>query len=75
MVIAYQNEVAEAVEIDGEPHVVFRPLVEALGLDFASQLTKLKGKSWACVAKIATRLPGDTQRREHIVVNLKTLKR
>jgi hypothetical protein len=34
------------VDVDGKPHIVFRPAVEALGLDYASQITKLRDRSW-----------------------------
>lgn len=33
--------------IGGEPHVVFRPAVEKIGLDYSTQLRKLKSRSWA----------------------------
>jgi len=33
-----------AVEIDGKPHVVLKPAIEALGLDFKSQHRKIAGK-------------------------------
>lgn len=35
------------VLVDGEPHVVFRPAVEAIGLDYSTQLRKLRDRSWA----------------------------
>lgn len=41
-------------EIDGKAIAAFRPIVQMLGMDYSSQLTKLKGKSWACMVKIAT---------------------
>ncbi|WP_311775656.1 phage antirepressor N-terminal domain-containing protein [Corynebacterium testudinoris] len=63
---------AEAVEVDGEPYVVFRPLVESIGLDYASQFTKLKGKSWATVVK-STTVGGDGRNREMTAINIKTL--
>lgn len=37
----------ETVMVDGEPHVVFRPAVEAIGLDYSTQLRKLRDRSWA----------------------------
>ena len=43
-----------ATQIDGKPVAAFRPIVEMLGMDYSSQLAKLKGKSWAVMAKIAT---------------------
>lgn len=37
--------------VDGKPHIVLKPAVEALGLDFSTQLTKLKTRSWAVVGQ------------------------
>jgi len=61
-----------AVEIDGKPHVVLKPAIEALGLDFKSQHRKIAGKSWASVVNMTMQVPGDTQRREMTVVDVRT---
>lgn len=37
----------DTVMVDGEPHVVFRPAVEAIGLDYSTQLRKIRERSWA----------------------------
>ncbi|MCY0962456.1 phage antirepressor N-terminal domain-containing protein [Streptomyces sp. H27-H5] len=37
--------------IDGQPHIVLKPAVESLGLDFSTQLAKLRGRSWATVGQ------------------------
>lgn len=34
---------------DGKPHVILKPAIEELGLDFRTQLRKLKTRSWAVV--------------------------
>jgi len=39
------------VLIDGIPHIVFRPAVEALGVSYPRQYRKLKTRSWATVAQ------------------------
>lgn len=44
----------QTVMVDGEPHVVFRPAVEAIGLDYSTQLRKLRGRSWASRRDIPT---------------------
>jgi hypothetical protein len=44
----------DTVMVDGEPHVVFRPAVEAIGLSYPAQLRKLKDRSWASRCDIAT---------------------
>ncbi|MGW4181302.1 phage antirepressor N-terminal domain-containing protein [Streptomyces albidoflavus] len=35
------------VLVDGQPHVVFRPAVDQIGLDYSTQLRKLRDRSWA----------------------------
>ena len=37
----------QTVSVEGEPHVVFRPAVEAIGLDYSTQLRKIRDRSWA----------------------------
>jgi hypothetical protein len=42
------------IEVDGKPHVVLRPALEALGLDYSTQLAKLRQRSWAVVGQSPT---------------------
>lgn len=49
---------------DGKRLAALKPIADYFGLDWAGQFTKLKGKSWACIEKFSTQLPGDAQRRE-----------
>ncbi|MFE7233986.1 phage antirepressor N-terminal domain-containing protein [Streptomyces sp. NPDC057596] len=44
----------DTVMVDSEPHVVFRPAVEAIGLDYSTQLRKLRDRSWASRRDIPT---------------------
>jgi hypothetical protein len=61
-----------AVDSNGKPHVLLRPAIERLGIDYSNQLRKLKGKSWASVVTSTMQLPGDNQSREHAVVDVRT---
>lgn len=61
-----------AVDLDGKPHIILRPAIDALGLDYSSQAAKLRNKSWASVVEIATQLPGDSQRRNVSAVDVRT---
>ncbi|MGW0854155.1 phage antirepressor N-terminal domain-containing protein [Streptomyces sp. NPDC002690] len=56
----------------GKPHVVVRPAVESLGLDYSTQLRKLKTRSWACVVQQPMQIPGDDQIRSVAVVPVRT---
>jgi hypothetical protein len=42
------------VDADGKPQIVLRPAMDALGLDYATQYTKLKSRSWARVGQSPT---------------------
>jgi hypothetical protein len=60
-----------AVEFNGKPHVVLRPAVERLGIDYSNQLRKLKGKSWASVVT-STTVAEDGKNREMVTVDVRT---
>lgn len=58
---------------DGKKLAAMKPIVEHFGLDYSGQLQKLKAKSWTCMGKFSTQLPGDTQRREVVGIDRRTL--
>ncbi|MFI6033018.1 phage antirepressor N-terminal domain-containing protein [Streptomyces sp. NPDC051315] len=58
--------------VDGQPHVILRPAIEALGLDWKNQHEKLKTRSWASVVQSTMQLPGDTQARVHSLAPVRT---
>lgn len=70
--IPFRDGEVLAVEINGRPHVVLRPALESIGLDYSAQWRKVRGRSWACVVPLTTQIPGDNQRREVITVPLRT---
>ncbi len=61
----------ETVMVDGEPHVVFRPAVEAIGLDYSTQLRKLRERSWANRRDIPT-VAEDGKTRQMAAVDVRT---
>lgn len=61
----------QAVEVNGKPHAAFRPMVESLGLDFATQLRKLKSKSWATIVNLTT-VSADGKPREMVGIDRRT---
>ncbi|MFG3488488.1 phage antirepressor N-terminal domain-containing protein [Streptomyces sp. NPDC047972] len=58
--------------VDGQAHIVLKPAVEELGLDFSTQLAKLKTRSWASVGQSPMQMPGDDQVRAVAVVPVRT---
>lgn len=61
----------DTVMVDGEPHVVFRPAVEAIGLAYSAQLRKLRDRSWANRVDIAT-VAEDGKTRQMAAVDIRT---
>lgn len=59
-------------EVNGKAIAALRPIVEMIGLDYSTQLRKLKGKSWATVV-ILTTVGADGKNREMVGVDRKTL--
>lgn len=61
------------VNHNGEPYTPMKPIVEGMGMDWASQFTKIKQRFKTSVVKITMQLPGDEQCREIICLALRKL--
>lgn len=61
------------VNHNGEPYTAMKPIIEGMGMDWASQFTKLKNRFNASIVKITMQLPGDDQRREVTCLALRKL--
>lgn len=57
--------------VDGQPRIVLRHAVESIGLDYSSQLRKLRDRSWANCGAVAT-VATDGKTRQMVVVDEKT---
>ncbi len=57
------------VLLDGVPHVLLRPTLEAMGLDWGSQFRKLNSRSWATVVETTT-VGADGRKRRMAAVSL-----
>lgn len=69
--IPFRGSTVQAVDVDGKPQVIFRPIAESLGLDADSQMKRLRRKSWACPVKTTVQV--GNQSREVNVIDLRTL--
>lgn len=49
--VPFHGDVILCVEVNGKPHVILKPAVEALGLDYWTQVQKLRGRSWATTSQ------------------------
>ncbi|EPN2627007.1 phage antirepressor N-terminal domain-containing protein [Salmonella enterica] len=61
------------VNHNGEPYTPMKPIVEGMGMDWASQFTKMKQRFKTSIVKITMQLPGDEQRREILCLALRKL--
>lgn len=52
--IPFHGDELLTLEVDGKPHIVLKHAIESIGLDYATQLQKLDGKSWATVGQSPT---------------------
>lgn len=59
------------VDVDGVPFIVLKPAVDALGLDYPTQFTKLRERSWATVRLIPT-VAADGKTREMAAIDVQT---
>lgn len=57
--------------VDGQPHIVLKPAIEELGLDYSTQLTKLRQRSWATVGQ-SPMVAEDGKTRSMVVVPTRT---
>lgn len=60
-----------AVDVDGQPQVVLQPAVASLGMDFATQLRKLRTRSWATVGE-RPMVAADGKLRQMITVDVRS---
>lgn len=69
--IPFRDEEILAVDINGRPHIVLRPFVESLGLDFEGQRQKLDRLEWAttCLTQV---VGADGKLREMVTVDKRT---
>jgi phage antirepressor YoqD-like protein len=61
-----------AALLDGEPHVVLRPVAEALGLTWPQQYARLRADASARLGTVVARLPDDEAPRHAVVSDLET---
>lgn len=61
------------IDFNGQPYTPMKPIIDGMGMDWASQFTKLKQRFKTSVVKITMRLPDDSQRRDVICLALRKL--
>ncbi len=69
--VPFRGEDVLTAEIDGKVHVILKPAIEAIGLDYAAQYTKLRGRTWATVGQ-SPMVAADGKIREMVSVDVRT---
>lgn len=69
--IPFHDDEILTVEVDGRPHIVLKHAVESLGLDYATQYTKLRSRSWATVGQ-RPMVAADGRTRDMVTVDVRT---
>lgn len=70
--IPFHGEEILTVDVDGQPHIVLKPVIEGLGLDYWSQVEKLRKRSWAATSNRQVQVSDQAQRREMLTCDVRT---
>lgn len=73
MTVPFHNAELYLVEFNGQPYTPLRQIVQGMGLDWASQFTKIKQKFATCVVEITMQILGDDQSRSHTCIPVRKL--
>lgn len=71
--VPFYNADLYLVEHNGQPYTPLRQIVQGMGLDWASQFTKVKQKFATCVVEITMQILGDDQSRSHTCIPVRKL--
>lgn len=73
--IPFHDLSLSAILVNGVPHVAIRPICDSLGLNWSGQFRRIKRDPalMTCVAIMATKLPGDNQARQVVLLPLDKL--
>lgn len=71
VLVPFHGDELMCVDEDGQPQVVLKPVLESIGVDYWSQVEKLRGRSWARTGQSLVR-QSDGRPREVITVDVRT---
>lgn len=70
--IPFHGDEILCVDENGRPRVVLKPVIENLGLDYWSQVEKLRKRSWAATSNRQVQVSEQAQRREMLTCDVRT---
>jgi P22_AR N-terminal domain len=69
--IPFHGDELLVVDVDGVPHVVLKPAIDAIGLDYWSQVEKLRTRSWATTSQCPV-VAADGKARDMVTCDVRT---
>lgn len=69
--VPFHGDEVLTVDLDGEPHIVLKHALENIGLDYWSQVEKLRTRSWATTRQCPV-VAADGKTREMVTVDVRT---
>lgn len=70
--IPFHGDEILCVEDEGKPRIVLKPVIEGLGLDYWSQVEKLRKRSWAATSNSQVQVSDQAQRRDMLTCDVRT---
>lgn len=70
--IPFHGDEILCIAEDGKPRIVLKPVIEGLGLDYWSQVEKLRKRSWAATSNRQVQVSDQAQRREMLTCDVRT---
>lgn len=68
--VPFHGDEILTVDVDGRPHVVLKPALESIGVDYWTQVEKLRTRSWAGTRQSPVPTPGGVQ--DMVVCDVRT---
>lgn len=69
--IPFHGDEIFVVDVDGKPHIVLKPAIDAIGLEYWSQVEKLRSRSWARTGQCPVR-QSDGRTRNVVTCDVRT---
>jgi hypothetical protein len=69
--VPFHGDDVLTTEVDGRPHVVLKPALESIGLDYWGQIERLRRRSWA-TTRMTQVVASDGKARDMLVADVRT---
>ncbi len=69
--IPFHGDEILAIDVDGQPHIVLKPALESIGVDYWTQVEKLRTRSWATTSQRLV-VAADGKPRDMVTVDVRS---